>query len=379
MEALSIDAPVTKRAPRYPVFLLATIERYVMDESEPAIWRVLACAKLVKVWACLRWGDLQEIKPAELTFADGRLSTILRKTKTSGPNRRVKELPVCVSERAFFLDSRWLGWGFDSLKRLAAFDRDYLIPQLDPAGDRFVRKMADYGHAVGYTAGVLARVGCDSGFIGFWTEHSERSVLPTGFAMLDNDKAERDLLGRWKPEGSDVYARTFNGRVAKLQRQFAEAARQDDHYEILDEREVPVQLGEFLSDRRKLATASAFSLASRQGLIWKKPIGKMVHDYVPLAVDEEFPETGAGIGSDSDAADSEGSSIQAGDRQPKVAKRSSRYVVVCLKGEFSGCIGQAPAVVGWAAREPLRRRRNSARSRQRQNTPMFASYAGPAR
>ena len=186
-----------------------------------------------------------------------------------------------MSERAFFVDSRWLGWGFESLRSLAAFDRDYLIPQL---------------------------------------------------AMLDNDKAERDLLGRWKPEGSDVYARTFNGRVAKLQRQFAEAARRDDHYEILDEREVPVQLGEFLSDRRKLATASAFSLASRQGLIWKRPIGKMVHDYVPLAVGEEDLETGAGVGSDSEAAGSEGSSSPAGDRQPKVAKRSSRYVVVCLKG-----------------------------------------------
>ena len=195
VEALSIDAPVTKRAPRYLVFLLATIERYVMDESEPAIWRVLAWAKLVKVWACLRLDDPQEIKPAELTFADGRLTTILRKPKTSGPNRRVKELPICVSERAFFLDLSWLGWGFESLKSLAAFDRDYLIPQLDPAGDRFVRKMADYGHAVGYTAGVLARVGCDSGFIGFWTEHSERSVVPTGLAMLDNDKHERDLLG----------------------------------------------------------------------------------------------------------------------------------------------------------------------------------------
>ena len=226
-----------------------------------------------------------------------------------------------MSERAFFLDSRWLGWGFESLKSLAAFDRDYLIPQLDPAGDKFVRKMADYGHAVGYTAGVLARVGCDSGFIGFWTEHSERSVLPTGLAMLDNDKAERDLLGRWKQEGSDGYARTFNGRVAKLQRQFAEAARQDDHYEILDRREVPVQLGEFLSDRRKLATASAFSLASRQGLIWKRLIGKMIRDYVPLAVGKEDLETGAGIGSDSEAAVSEGSSTPAGDRQPKVAKR----------------------------------------------------------
>ena len=332
VEALSIDAPVTKRAPRYPVFLLANIERYVMDESEPAIWRVLAWAKLVKVWACLRWDDLQSIKPAELRYSDSRLTTVLRKTKTSGPNRRVKELPVCVSERAFFVDSRWLGWGFDALRALAQFDRDYLIPQLDAEGDRFIRKMAGYGHAVSYTAGVLARVGCDSGFIGFWTEHSERAVLPTGLSMLDNDKAERDLLGRWKPEGSDVYARTFNGRVAKLQRQFAEACRQDDHYEVLDEREIPVQLGEFLSDRRK-SEASAISLATRQGLIWKRPIGKVVHDYIPLLHEEEDPELGAGVGSESEASGSEDSVSQGKGKPPKVAKRSSRYVVVCLKGD----------------------------------------------
>ena len=159
-----------------------------MDESQLAVWRVLAWSKLVEVWACLRWDDLQSIKPAELTFADGRLATILRKTKTS-----VKEFPVCVSERAFFVDSRWLGWGFQGLGQLAAFDRDYILSpswKLDPSGDRFVRKMAEYGHAVGYTAGVLLRVGCDSGF-----KLSERSVFPTvtGLAMLDNDKAETDL------------------------------------------------------------------------------------------------------------------------------------------------------------------------------------------
>eukprot|EP00439_Symbiodinium_sp_Y106_P004680 s12161_g1.t1 len=28
---------------------------------------------------------------------------------------------------------------------------------------------------------------------------------------------DKDLLGRWKPEGSDTYARTFAGRVARLQ------------------------------------------------------------------------------------------------------------------------------------------------------------------
>ena len=31
-------------------------------------WRIWAWAKLLKVWASLRWSDLQAIMPAELTF-----------------------------------------------------------------------------------------------------------------------------------------------------------------------------------------------------------------------------------------------------------------------------------------------------------------------
>ena len=51
----------------------------------------------------------------ELRLIEGRLTTILRRTKTSGPNRQVKELPVCVSERAYFVKPGWLKAGFDLL------------------------------------------------------------------------------------------------------------------------------------------------------------------------------------------------------------------------------------------------------------------------
>ena len=57
VESLSTEAPLTKRAPRFP---------------------------------------------QELCLVEGRLTTIQRRTKTSGPNRQVKELPVCVSARAYF-------------------------------------------------------------------------------------------------------------------------------------------------------------------------------------------------------------------------------------------------------------------------------------
>ena len=98
MEALSGGAPLTKRAPRYPTMLLVKIERYVLDDGEPSALKIFGWVKLLKTWASLRWSDLQAIKPADLRLTDGRLATTLRKTKTSGPTKRIKELPVCVCE-----------------------------------------------------------------------------------------------------------------------------------------------------------------------------------------------------------------------------------------------------------------------------------------
>ena len=51
----------------------------------------------------------------------------------------------------------------------------------------------------------------------FWAEHSERSTLSSGLASLGVVKSDRDLLGRWSPEGSDQYIRTYNSVVGKMQ------------------------------------------------------------------------------------------------------------------------------------------------------------------
>ena len=97
-EILSDGARLIKRAPRYPVHLLAQFEKLVLDPGHAIGWRVWAWAKLLKVWGSLRWSDLQAIIPAELALVEGLLVTTLRRTKTSGPNRRVRELPVAISE-----------------------------------------------------------------------------------------------------------------------------------------------------------------------------------------------------------------------------------------------------------------------------------------
>ena len=52
-EILSEGARLIKRAPRYPVHLLAQLEELVLDPGHAIGWRVWAWAKLLKVWGSL--------------------------------------------------------------------------------------------------------------------------------------------------------------------------------------------------------------------------------------------------------------------------------------------------------------------------------------
>ena len=257
VETLSKDAPPTKRAPRYPAVFLESFESLVDNEAVLLGVRLIAWLKLLKLWASLRWDDIQRIVPKELKYYGGRMTTILRVTKTMGPTKRVQELPVCVSEHCFVVSPFWLKTGFDLLKEHAAFERDYLLPKLNKEWSGFRRTMATYNDITSYSAVVrkmAKRPGSqepliDPALAGFWTEHSERATLPTGLALLRVHKDERDMLGRWKPDGSDTYIRMYNGIVSRLQQQFARALRDGNRTAMLDERDIVESANSWLSDR----------------------------------------------------------------------------------------------------------------------------------
>ena len=128
----------------------------------------------------------------------------------------------------------------------------------------FDKKMAGYGDAMVATAALLARLQLPGVVQGFWTERSERSVLPTALSIIGVQASEKDLLGRWKPEGSNVYARCYGGRVAKLHKCYAGAARRDDRYVELDEKEIGETLADWLVDRRGLRTDMAMLAKDRR-------------------------------------------------------------------------------------------------------------------
>ena len=104
---------------------------------------------------------------------------------------------------AYFLRSTWLRVGFDLLRTHANYKRDYLLPRLNQDG-LLEKKPASYADAMVATAGLLGILGLPLEVQGYWTEHSERSVLPTGLSLMEVPPQDKDLLGRWKPEDSDT-------------------------------------------------------------------------------------------------------------------------------------------------------------------------------
>ena len=101
------------------------------------------------------------------------------------------------------MKSSWLREGFNLLKEHANYKRDYLMPRLKSDGG-LEPKPACYADAMVATAGLLGILGLPLELQGYWTE-------PTALSLMDVPPQDKDLLGRWLPEGSDVYARGGDG------------------------------------------------------------------------------------------------------------------------------------------------------------------------
>ena len=90
-----------------------------------------------------------------------------------------------------------------------------LVPRIKGDGT-LKRKMASYADAMAASVHLLAMAGLPIMVRTYWSEHSERTVLPTGLSLKPTPPADRDMLGRWKPEGSDICMRAYGGRARTL-------------------------------------------------------------------------------------------------------------------------------------------------------------------
>ena len=83
---------------------------------------------------------------------------MLDRTKTSGPDKKVKVLPIFVSKEAWVQEKHWLLTGLNFHEGELGFERDYLVPL--PNGDwtGTCGLKAQYSDALGLSRDLLARL-----------------------------------------------------------------------------------------------------------------------------------------------------------------------------------------------------------------------------
>ena len=105
------------------------MERVVVDGRLPSYQRFYAWAKLLRHWCSLRWDDGMGVKPEDLRMRARGLFGLLQRSKTSGPDKKVKLLPIFGSRDAWLEDSTWLATGLHFLQgEELGYARDYLVP-----------------------------------------------------------------------------------------------------------------------------------------------------------------------------------------------------------------------------------------------------------
>ena len=262
---LANEGASVRKAPRLPVLIMLSLELTVMDPRATKVHRVFAWARLLKVYGGLRWDDLQRLRPEDLDRRSAGLVGRLIRTKTSGVGRRIRELPLFVPREAFLVEPRWAEVGFDMWRAILPESRDFFLPRPAVGGEGFCTKVATAGDAATMAISLMSSLAVPAKVLGEsfggpwslttesllpgaiaggWTNHSERSTLVSALAAIGVGKEHRNLIGRWSPEGSDAYVRTYRAAVKELIARFIGTITSGRSYEAFDEEDAFVQVRE---------------------------------------------------------------------------------------------------------------------------------------
>ena len=170
-----------------------------------------------------------------------------------------------------------------------------------------------------------------------WTNHSERASLPSALAATGIAKERRNMLGRWRPDGSDEYVRTYRAAARSLigvvldtvakgvayTKFDGEDAVEDVKDRLMRRTDVPSDLEENLRDFALVAKRVAEDLRSTEE--WA----------------EEATEVATVIPEDPEETEEEAQGLE--------ASSGAGFIVSYAKGRRSACIHR---VLGcWRAKE----------------------------
>ena len=238
-----------QKAPPTMLATMISLEALVVDTSAEKYPRIYAWSRLIRVWAALRCSDLLHMPPGRATFISGNLTMCILQTKTTGPGKKVEILWAYVHADAWLMKGNWLSTGWNLFLEMGHLERECWIPK--PTKDRqgFTDDSPKYLDSCGCSRKIFStlkshrRVEVGPFFVessngdgesmdlflagvqSFFKEHSDRSTLPGWMHLMGFSKEDRDLVGRWSPQGSDDYVRVSRTAVWRVQSSIAGTVR----------------------------------------------------------------------------------------------------------------------------------------------------------
>ena len=141
------------------------------------------------------------LNPSLITETAAEFQGVLTRSKTIGADKNIQSRPVVISCCCYVKEPSWLQVGWKLLSRLAAFDRDFLLPSPSSnlAGCLQTELRYDTGFAM--MNRLLAAIPLSGdvkiqpAIAHFWTPHSGRAFMPS------SNRCSRFLQGRTELSG----------------------------------------------------------------------------------------------------------------------------------------------------------------------------------
>ena len=234
------EAPPRKSAEMYTVAMLLSLELLVMDVESSVFDRALAWVVLCMVWGAMRCDDVQAVIPGRMLLSNYGLKLVLGKSKTSGPDKRQKELCVHLLRTLSLTGCDWLKEGFEIWDAEPFnFKRDYLVMEPNRTFSGVKHKFLLPSRLSSLILRLLSKLGTPSrsrhsmwelnktllllpdGLESHFTGHSPRNFLTSVAATIGFSKDQRAYLGRWSMgmAASEEYVRTSRQVVFSIQRE----------------------------------------------------------------------------------------------------------------------------------------------------------------
>jgi hypothetical protein len=243
----------------------------IRGSSIPVFKRGYAFLKLMALWTGLGSDDQAWIVPLSMVLGEFGLEFALRKTKTTGPDKKIRVLRAFVSREAWVHNRDWLAMGLE-IWEAADPNRDAFVHLPDSGLEGFsdcadtyldmavvARALVlDFEHDLSDDT-VEVKVGsllAATAAATFWTEHSWRAIFATWASALQVPEEVYEMIGRWQAESVDSvsgYVRTVRRQVGRVQdwvaKSIQSAWRHGRTPDLFYEGDVLHSLGQFLRER----------------------------------------------------------------------------------------------------------------------------------